>query len=110
MGVESRVWLLCREPRALDKAWQARLVGGASQAPPPLLTGPYPWLRKSPRTRPGRDASEHARRDRAPLGERAVQHAAHHRAQLEENANIDPNHEVRVHEQRALGLPADAEQ
>ena len=60
----------------------------------------------------GRDGlpREHARCDHAPLGERVILRTAHCHAQLEENASTDPNHVVRVHEQRALGLPADAEQ
>ena len=98
--------------RALGTAHETSYPGpppqGASR--PPTRHTAASRHRKSPRTRPGRDTSEHARRDRAPLGESAVQHAAHHRAQLEGNANTDPNHVVRVHEQRALGLPADAEQ
>ena len=93
---------------AHDEPWSEPPPQGASR--PPTRHTAASRRRKSPRTRPGRDASEHARRDRAPLGESAVQHAAHHRAQLEGNANTDPNHVVRVHEQRALGLPADAEQ
>ena len=62
------------------------------------------------RKRPRRVAREHARCDHAPLGERVILRTAHCHAQLKENASTDPNHVVRVHEQRALGLPADAEQ
>ena len=93
---------------AHDEPWSEPPPQAASR--PPTRHTAASRHRKSPRTRRGRDASEHARRDRAPLGEGALQHAAHHRAQLQENANIDPNHVARVHEQRALGLPADAEQ